>query len=175
MVIKTSRVTQKITQDVRQFSAPLDPTDGVYASVAEAQKYAYDKAQYPYVGQILTVCGDAGEPEYYSIQSDFSIAPMTSGGGTGTTNYDALINRPQINGVTLTGDKTLDQYGGMTTEQGTAIADKLTEVDAQLDNLENQSTAKWVILNETEARSKNNATAIGNFASFLDTVNGVEI
>ena len=28
-------------------------------------------------------------------------------GGSGTTNYNALLNKPSINGVTLTGNKTL--------------------------------------------------------------------
>ena len=30
------------------------------------------------------------------------------GGGGGTTNYNLLQNKPQINGVTLTGNKTTD-------------------------------------------------------------------
>ena len=30
-----------------------------------------------------------------------------SGGSGGTTNYNALLNKPSINGVTLTGNKTL--------------------------------------------------------------------
>lgn len=38
---------------------------------------------------------------------------------------------------------------------------RLTEVDNQLDTLEAQSTAKWVILNETDNRSRRNETAIG--------------
>lgn len=33
------------------------------------------------------------------------------GGGGGTTNYDLLTNKPQINGVTLQGNKTLAQLG----------------------------------------------------------------
>ena len=34
-----------------------------------------------------------------------------SGGGGGTTNYNALSNKPQINGVTLSGNKSLDDLG----------------------------------------------------------------
>lgn len=33
------------------------------------------------------------------------------GGGGGTTNYNALSNKPQINGVTLSGNKSLDDLG----------------------------------------------------------------
>lgn len=34
--------------------------------------------------------------------------PTSSGGGSGTTNYTNLTNKPQINGVELSGNKTLD-------------------------------------------------------------------
>lgn len=34
-----------------------------------------------------------------------------SGGSGGTNNYNALLNKPSINGVTLTGNKTLTQLG----------------------------------------------------------------
>ena len=33
------------------------------------------------------------------------------GGGGGTTNYNSLSNRPQINGTTLSGNKTGHQLG----------------------------------------------------------------
>ena len=33
------------------------------------------------------------------------------GSGSGTNNYNALLNKPSINGVTLTGNKTLKQLG----------------------------------------------------------------
>lgn len=33
------------------------------------------------------------------------------GGGGGTTNYNLLTNLPQINGVTLKGDKSFDDLG----------------------------------------------------------------
>ena len=35
----------------------------------------------------------------------------SEGGGGGTTNYNDLDNKPQINGVTLTRDKTFDELG----------------------------------------------------------------
>ena len=33
------------------------------------------------------------------------------GGGGGTTNYNLLTNLPQINGITLKGDKSFDDLG----------------------------------------------------------------
>lgn len=44
----------------------------------------------------------------------------TGGGGEGTTNYNDLQNRPQINGVTLTGNKTSSDLG---------ISAEITQVD----------------------------------------------
>lgn len=57
------------------------------------------------------------------------------GGGTGTTNYSSLSNKPQINGVTLEGNKTSEELSisGITTEQAQqlnqATADILTKLD----------------------------------------------
>ena len=39
------------------------------------------------------------------------IALYGGSGGSGTNNYNALLNKPSINGVTLTGNKTLKQLG----------------------------------------------------------------
>ena len=39
------------------------------------------------------------------------IALYGSSGGSGTNNYNSLTNKPSINGVTLTGNKTLAQLG----------------------------------------------------------------
>lgn len=41
---------------------------------------------------------------------DFEWIP-NSGGGGGTSNYNDLTNKPQINSVTLQGNKTLNQLG----------------------------------------------------------------
>ena len=35
------------------------------------------------------------------------------GGGGGTSDYNDLLNKPQINGVTLVGNKTLAQIGAI--------------------------------------------------------------
>ena len=37
--------------------------------------------------------------------------PRGGGGGGGTTNYNSLSNKPQINSVTLSGDKTSEDLG----------------------------------------------------------------
>lgn len=46
------------------------------------------------------------------------------GGGGGTTNYNELNNRPQINGTTLTGNKSASDLGllGLVEVDGTKIS-----------------------------------------------------
>ena len=43
-------------------------------------------------------------------------------GGSGTNNYNALLNKPSINGVTLTGNKTLTQLGLLYEEEITTAS-----------------------------------------------------
>ena len=51
------------------------------------------------------------------------------GGGTGgTTNYENLSNKPQLNGVTLEGNKTLDQVGALAKNQGSSNSGKYLSV-----------------------------------------------
>ena len=49
----------------------------------------------------------------------------TEGGGGGSLNYNELYNKPSIEGVTLTGNKTLEQLG--ITEITTAEIDAMFE------------------------------------------------
>ena len=53
-------------------------------------------------------------------------APASSGGGT--TDYNDLTNQPQLNGVTLEGNKTLDQVGVLAKNQGSGNSGKYLSV-----------------------------------------------
>ena len=50
------------------------------------------------------------------------------GGAGGTTNYEKLSNKPQLNGVTLEGNKTLDQVGALAKNQGSSNSGKYLSV-----------------------------------------------
>ena len=50
------------------------------------------------------------------------IALYGGSGGSGTNNYNALLNKPSINGVTLTGNKTLKQLGLLYEEEITTAS-----------------------------------------------------
>lgn len=52
----------------------------------------------------------------YTNEAKAAIREMlgvSGGGGGGTTNYNNLINKPKINGVTLTGNKSLSDIGAI--------------------------------------------------------------
>lgn len=51
------------------------------------------------------------EPETRIEQYLDAIVRNGGGGGGGTSNYNALTNKPSINGVTLIGNKTLEELG----------------------------------------------------------------
>ncbi len=59
------------------------------------------------------------------------LVKASGGGGTGTDDYLLLLNKPQINGVTLTGNKTSE-------ELGLASSDELTEIENIVNNVVNQ-------------------------------------
>lgn len=63
------------------------------------------------------------------------VMTLTGGGGGGTTDYTDLENKPQINGNTLTGDKTGSQLGlqnELTEGNGIAIDPITLEISADL-------------------------------------------
>ena len=48
--------------------------------------------------------------------------------GSGSNNYEDLINKPELNGVTLEGNKTLDQVGVLAKNQGSSNSGKYLSV-----------------------------------------------
>ena len=54
------------------------------------------------------------------------IALYGGGGSGGTTNYNLLSNKPKVNGVELTGNKTLNDLGLLYTEDITTASNTWT-------------------------------------------------
>lgn len=86
--------------------------------VTETINQAYEQGYFIPNLQIGTVeTLPQGEKAYATITGDkanpiLNLGIPTSGGGTGgTDNYELLLNLPQINGVELKGNKTLDDLG----------------------------------------------------------------
>lgn len=89
----------------------------------------------PAIGTVLATIPDGTEeiveeyPDVIAQIFDRLDALESGGGGTGgTTNYENLSNKPQINGVTLEGNKTLDQVGVLAKNQGSNNSGKFLSV-----------------------------------------------
>ena len=82
-----------------------------------------------------------------TVDSDGTIHSVGGGGGTGgTTDYNALDNKPQIEGNTLNGNKTADELGLMSkTNINSALANKAdkstTYTKTEVDNNINTATS----------------------------------
>ena len=90
----------------------------------------------PAIGTVLATIPDGTEEikeEYPDVIAQIfdrlDALESAGGGGTGgTTNYENLSNKPQLNGVTLEGNKTLDQVGVLAKNQGASNSGKYLSV-----------------------------------------------
>ena len=90
----------------------------------------------PAIGTVLATIPDGTEEiveEYPDVIAQIfdRLDALESGGGGGTggtTNYENLSNKPQLNGVTLEGNKTLDQVGVLAKNQGSNNSGKFLSV-----------------------------------------------
>ena len=74
----------------------------------------------------LTFTGAVNDTYDGSVNKTINIP--TGGGTGGTTDYNDLSNKPQLNGVTLEGNKTLDQVGVLAKNQGASNSGKFLSV-----------------------------------------------
>ena len=90
----------------------------------------------PAIGTVLATIPDGTEEiveEYPDVIAQIfdrldALESGGSGGTGGTTNYENLSNKPQLNGVTLEGNKTLDQVGVLAKNQGASNSGKYLSV-----------------------------------------------
>lgn len=89
----------------------------------------------PAIGTVLITVPDGEDiaEEYPDVINQIfdRLDALESGGGGGTggtTNYENLSNKPQLNGVTLEGNKTLDQVGVLAKNQGSSNSGKYLSV-----------------------------------------------
>ena len=81
---------------------------------------------------------EENEPITYTIKTNAVFPPMNGG----TTNYESLNNKPQINGVELVGNKTLEELGYVPYDD--------TTVKEDITNLENDKADKTEIPDVSE-------------------------
>ena len=84
-------------------------------------------------GQGVPTGGTAGQILSKVDETDYNTQwiDAPSGSGTGTTNYEDLTNKPQINSVELSGNKTIDELGLIAKAQGADNSGKFLRIDYQ--------------------------------------------
>lgn len=94
---------------------------------------------------------------------------MGGGGGGGTSNYNQLTNKPSINGVTLTGDKTTSDLGIVENAQA-----DWSQTDSTADDyIKNKPTITDV--NDAVLTIQKNGTAVGAFSANAATAATINI
>ena len=63
------------------------------------------------------------------------ITNATGGGSGGTTDYTQLSNKPRINSVTLTGNKSLSSLGALAAPETTGTAGQVLALDSDLNTV----------------------------------------
>lgn len=67
------------------------------------------------------------------IKIDDTVFSIPNGGSGGTSDYTDLDNKPEINGVTLAGDKSASDLGLVAAEQGKGLStNDYTDEDAEI-------------------------------------------
>lgn len=96
-------------------------------------------------------------------------ALVNGGGGSETDNYNLLENKPSINGVTLTGDKTTSDLGIVENVQA-----DWTQTDSTADDyIKNKPTIPTV--NDATLTIQKNGTAVGTFSANAATAATINI
>ena len=90
---------------INQLNLPIDISDNGQRRAVET-----DNGNPYYVGARVYVTQlDNGAVVTAIDRQGITTATITNGGGSGTSDYNALTNKPSIEGVTLTGDKSFPQ------------------------------------------------------------------
>lgn len=101
-----------------------------------------------------------------------SIVSTTSGGGGGTSNYDNLSNKPKINGVTLSGNKTTSDLHIKTYSAYPSSWPTNTTFTAFLNSIRDDSNAIEGMGYLGELRCSGLPTGIGNCEAKVEIMSG---
>lgn len=120
---------------------------------------------------LSAVAGNPDEvPEYPITREEQYLAAILEGGGDGgTTDYEALINKPTINGETLSGNKTAADLGLVEAETGKGLStnDFTDERKNKLDGMEAQANKTLIDDTMSNAGQAADAKASGDAIASL--------
>lgn len=136
------------------------------AGVRDQFVLLYDILSKTWIAKPLVDDSQSSDYTTYSAKKIEELIANIEGGGSGTNDYDQLINKPAVNGITLSGDKTLDDFG---------IQGKLTAVGyISIDNMNRISVNIPIDDEATDADHLWSAQKIANMLSTKANINAFE-
>lgn len=96
---------------------------------------------------------------------------ISTGGGSGTTDYEDLSNKPQVNSVELVGNKSLDDLGIMPASLSKTASGSLVHITDGADNIPVKSLVSQIVAVESGSgeKSPTNPYTISGFANGVIT------
>lgn len=116
------------------------------------------------------------------VKIDGSWCEISTGGGSGTTDYGDLSNKPQVNSVELVGNKSLDDLGIMPASLSKTVSGAIAHITDGANNIPVKSLKSQIVAVEMGSgkKSPDNPYTISGFNSgvitrcgknFIDTRN----
>lgn len=126
----------------------------------------YDILSQTWIAKPLIDDDQSSDYTTYSAKKIEELIANIEGGGSGTNDYNQLINKPAVNGITLSGDKSLSDFG---------IQGKLTAVGyISIDNMNRISVNIPIDDTATDADHLWSAQKIANMLSTKANINAFD-
>lgn len=102
-----------------------------------------------------------------ALSGEVGVEVLRTGGG-GTTNYNNLVNKPSINGVTLQGNKTTEELGIVSEESDPTVPQYVKDITSEEIN-------DWNKINTVEsiAKGAQQAKSFMDYATLVEIFNGL--
>ena len=136
------------------------------AGVRDQYVLLYDILSQTWIAKPLISDDQSSDYTTYSAKKIEELIANIEGGGSGTNDYNQLINKPAVNGITLSGDKSLSDFG---------IQGKLTAVGyISIDNMNRISVNIPIDDTATDADHLWSAQKIANMLSTKANINAFD-
>lgn len=148
-----------VQPDTLKLYAKIDMVEDTYLTKEEFNEYSLPVASTTTLGGVKI--------DGSTITINDGVISAIGGGSGGTTNYDLLSNKPQINGITLTGNKTstdlgLQPAGNYATYEQGVKADSAIQPEDLSDYLtKNEANSKYATITSLDSKANKSTTLSG--------------
>ena len=148
-----------VQPDALKLYAKVDMVEDTYLTKEEFNEYSLPVASTTTLGGVKI--------DGSTITINDGVISAIGGGSGGTTNYDLLSNKPQINGIILTGNKTstdlgLQPAGDYATQEQGVKADSAIQPEDLSDYLtKNEANSKYATITSLDSKANKSTTLSG--------------